>query len=149
MPNIGSLLKEEFTRVARREVRKETLVTKRVTAQHRHVIAALRKKVIILERQLAFLSRAALGTTPAKAAGTPPKQIRFSAKALLAQRTRLGLSAKDYGQLAGVSAQTIYNWERQRSTPRAEQIAKVAALRGLGKREIARRLDRLQSNRAK
>lgn len=143
MPNIGSLLKEEIRRVARREIRKETLASKKVTAQHRHVIAALKRKVIALERQLAFISKTAIAAAPAKAADTSPKKIRFSPKALPGQRNRLGLSAADFGSLAGVSAQTIYNWEHQKSLPRAEQLANLAALRGVGKREARARLDKL------
>ena len=59
------------------------------------------------------------------------------------QRERLGLSAEDFGKLLGVSAQSIYNWEHEKARPRAEQLAKVAALRGIGKREAKARLDQL------
>ena len=144
MPNVGSLLKDEITRVSRKEIRKETLATKKTTAQHRHHIAALSKKVIALERQVAFLSRKALAATPSPATRASPKKFRFSPKALLAQRNRLDLSAADFGSLVGVSAQSIYNWEQGKAVPRAEQLAKVAALRGVGKREAAKRLEQLQ-----
>lgn len=40
----------------------------------------------------------------------------------------------------GVSGQSIYNWERESARPRDEQIAKLAALRKIGKREAAERL---------
>ena len=58
-------------------------------------------------------------------------------------RERLGLSADDFGKLLGVSAQSIYNWEHENARPRAEQLANVAALRGIGKREAKARLDQL------
>jgi hypothetical protein len=45
--------------------------------------------------------------------------------------------------LVGVSPQSIYNWEREASHPRPEQIGKLAALRGIGKREAAARLKQL------
>ena len=45
------------------------------------------------------------------------------------------LSAADFGKLLGVSAQSIYNWERESAYPRVEQIARLAAIRGIGKRE--------------
>ena len=126
-------------------IRKETLATKKATAQHRRVIAALSKKVTALERQVAFLSRKVLAAISDPVANASPKKIRFSPKALLAQRNRLDLSAADFGSLVGVSAQSIYNWERGKAVPRAEQLAKVAALRGVGKREAAKRLEQLQS----
>ena len=126
-------------------IRKETLATKKATAQHRRVIAALSKKVTALERQVAFLSRKVLAAISDPVANASPKKIRFSPKALLAQRNRLDLSAADFGSLVGVSAQSIYNWEQGKAVPRAEQLAKVAALRGVGKREAAKRLEQLQS----
>ena len=59
--------------------------------------------------------------------------------------TVLDLSAADFGKLLGVSAQSIYNCERELARPRAEQIAKLAALRGIGKRDAAERLTKLSS----
>lgn len=50
---------------------------------------------------------------------------------------------EDLGKLLGVSAQSIYNWEAEKARPRAEQIAKLAVLRGLGKRGIAAQLTQL------
>jgi transcriptional regulator with XRE-family HTH domain len=47
------------------------------------------------------------------------------------------------GRLLGVSAQTIYNWEHEVARPRTEQLGKLAALRGIGKREAGERLKQL------
>ena len=63
--------------------------------------------------------------------------MRFVAKGLRSQRSRLALSASEFGKLVGVSAQSVYNWERGTTRPREQQIAKLASLRGLGKREVA------------
>ena len=80
---------------------------------------------------------------------TEVTQTRFVPKGLRSHRARLGLSAEDYGRLAGVSAQTIYSWERETSTPRAEQRASLAAVRGLGKRETHARLEAVTSKEKK
>jgi DNA-binding transcriptional regulator YiaG len=48
------------------------------------------------------------------------------------------------GALVGVSAQTIYNWEGGTTRPRAEQLAAIAAVRKMGKREVKARLDQMQ-----
>ena len=69
--------------------------------------------------------------------------VRFSAKGLASQRQRLGLSAAEMGLLLDVSAQTIYNWEAGKSRPRQQQLAAIAALRGLGKRQVKVRLTEL------
>ena len=56
-------------------------------------------------------------------------------------RARLGLSAADFGRLVSASGQSIYNWEAGKASPRATQQAAIAAVRGIGKREAAKRLE--------
>jgi len=141
MPNIGSLLREEITRLSRKETRGQIDSTRKATTQHRKDIAALKRQVATLERQIKVLARrstAAAAGAASRAAG-PPK-IRFVAKGLKSQRERLGLSAGDFGRLVGVSAQSIYNWEGGQTRPRDEQVARLAQLRSIGKREAGQRL---------
>ena len=59
----------------------------------------------------------------------------FSADAVYAERERLELSAADYGELVGVSALTVYNWEHGKTIPRRAQLEKWKAVRGIGKRK--------------
>ena len=61
---------------------------------------------------------------------------------LKTHRAKLGLSAKDYGTLVGVSGLTVYHWEAGKSKPRKKQLAALAAVRGMGKREALARLAR-------
>ena len=146
MPNIGTILREEITRLSRKESRRQIDPTRKATAQHRKDIAALKRQVVQLERQMELLSRRPL-STPATAAGqaTPGTKVRFVAKGLKSQRERLGLSAGDFGKLVGISAQSVYNWEGGQTRPRKEQIAKLAQLRTIGKREAGERLKQLPS----
>ena len=149
MSNIGTVLRDEIARLARRTIRGEVGGTKKATAQHRRDIAALKRKVAQLERQVAALVRRTL-TRPDTSASSPAaagKRMRFVAKGLRSQRNRLGLSAAEFGQLAGVSAQSIYNWERGSAVPRAEQLTRLAALRAIGKREAGARLKSLPSGK--
>ena len=145
MPNIGTVLKEEISRLSRREIRSQIDTTKKATTQHRRQIAALKHQVAQLERQVALLERKVLGTPPAVPAAATQTRPRFVAKGLRSQRARLGLSAIDYGKLLGVSAQSIYNWEHELASPRSEQLPRLAALRGIGKCEAAARLKQLHS----
>ena len=142
MPNIGALLKHEIARLARREVRGETKVTKKATVQYRHDIAALKRRVSALERAIVSSRHAATAKPPE---GKPPSdgKLRFVAKGQRAQRRRLGLSAEGYARLVGVSANSVYNWEQGHATPRPEQLQKIAALRTIGKREAQAALGRL------
>jgi DNA-binding transcriptional regulator YiaG len=66
--------------------------------------------------------------------------IRFRADGLKSHRAKLGLSAKEYGRLVGVSGLTIYNWENGKTRPRSQQLANLATVRGMGKREAMKRL---------
>ena len=147
MPNIGALLKQEIVRLARKESRAEVQATKKASAQHRRHIAALRRQVATLERQVALLRRSALDRPPTAAAGLKP--LRFVAKGLKSQRSRLGLSAADYGKLVGVSAQSVYNWEQGNASPRPEQLKVIAALRAISKREAQARLVQSNARRAR
>jgi DNA-binding transcriptional regulator YiaG len=143
MPNIGTVLREEISRLSRKEVRSHVDPARKVTAQHRHDIAALKRQIAQLERQVALLSRKVLGTRPGISPDSAARPVRFSAKGLHAQRSRLKLSATDFGKLLGVSSQTIYNWEREAARPRSEQLGKLAALRAMGTREAKSRLEQM------
>jgi len=142
MPNIASILKAEISRVARKEVRAEIETLKKASAAYRSSIAELRRQVSSLEKELRRAAKGASRSTvttgsEADEAGT---KRRFSANRLAAHRSKLGLSAASYGQLVGVSGQTIYHWEQGKARPRAAQLESLAVVRGLGAREIAQRL---------
>lgn len=143
MPNIGAILREEITRLARREVRGETAQLKKTSSQYRTDIAALKRQVDQLEKQVSRLQKTAAKEIQTLAATEPVGRARFSAKSLSAQRQRLGLSAPNLGILLGVSAQSIYNWESEKTRPGPEQIAAIAALRKLGKKEANNKLGEL------
>ena len=141
MANLLSLLNERIRRLARREITAQTRKTRRMTAQHRRDLASLKRQVAALARTVAFLEK-----QERRRVATPPalqdtKGVRFSARSVKAQRARLGLSAKDFGKLVGVSALTIYSWESGKSRPQKKQLAGLAAVRRLGKREARRRLE--------
>lgn len=146
MPNIGAMLKQEIARLSRREIRGEVQATKKASAQYRRHIAALRRQVGALERQVSLLKRHVANGAGTTAEERTPK-LRFVAKGLRSQRTRLGLSAGEYAQLVGVSAQSIYNWEHGHTSPRPAQVAAMAELRRLGKREARSRLDELAASK--
>ena len=142
MPNFASIMKEEVVRLARKELRSETEGLKKASSQYRSDIAALKRRLGALEKQLSHFEKKSKGSQKLEAsAETAP--VRFSAKGLASQTQRLGLAAAEMGLLLGVSAQTIYNWEAGKSRPRQQQLAAIAALRGLGKRQVKARLTEL------
>ena len=148
MANIASLLKTEIVRLARKEVRKEVQALRKASTTHRREIAALKRANAALERRAKLLARRA----PAAARTEqeePQSKNRFSAKGLRSMRTRLGLSADQLAKLLGVSMQSVYNWERKVAVPRASQIASIAGLRSVGKKEALQRLETLSMPKAR
>src|SRR5271154_5587500 len=111
MPNILPSLNEHIRRLARREIRSQTSATKRATAHYRRDIAALKRLVKLLTTRLSYLEKHGSGEVSGPAAGEPPANTRFRADGLRTHRSRLGLSAKDFGRMVGVSGLTVYNWE--------------------------------------
>ena len=57
MPNIASVLKEEVTRLARKEVRAATAALKKAVVAYRADIAELKRRSGALEKQLRRLAR--------------------------------------------------------------------------------------------
>ena len=149
MPNIGAVLKQEISRLSKKESRGQIDSTRKATTQHRRDIALLKRQVAQLERQVKLLARKTLDASKSAPSDTPSKRVRFVAKGLRTQRARLGLSATQFGHLVGVSGQSIYNWERESAYPRGEQLLKLAAIRGIGKREARQRLKQLPTSKGK
>lgn len=58
-----------------------------------------------------------------------------------ALRKKLGISAAEMGKLLGVSAQSVYHWESGKTKPRASQLQAIAAVRKMGKRAVAAKLE--------
>lgn len=145
MPNIAAILKEEIVRLARKELRSELEGIKKASAQYRSDIAALKRRVADLEKQLARRVKKESGKEASAEETSVATRFRFSAKRLASQRQKLGLSAADMGALLGVSAQSVYHWEAGKTRPRQSQLAAIAALRKLGKREAKARLESLKA----
>lgn len=145
MPNIATVLKAEIARVARKEIRSETVQLRQAVNASRKEIAALKRRLAELERQAKKLSRARapVAVRDEEAAGEGGTRLRFSASALAKQREKLGLSTAKFAALIGVSPASIHNWESGVSRPRQAQLAAIAKVRGLGKREALARVKAL------
>jgi DNA-binding XRE family transcriptional regulator len=145
MTNIASVLKAEIARLARKEVRAEVTPLKKAAAQYRSSIAALKRQVQTLERQVR--RKGGAGATASSDDEAPDEdggvRLRFRAGGLASHRRKLGLSAQEYGALVGVSGQSIYKWEQGEVRPRQAQLNALAAVRGIGKREALARLEQL------
>ena len=125
---------------------------KKQGASQRSEIASLKRQIRDLERQLKAVARSSArggaaksirSSEPTEAASA--EGLRFRAAGMASNRKRLGLSAADFGLLIGASGQSVYAWEQGKSKPHAQNLAAIAALRGVGKREAEARLEAAKS----
>ncbi len=138
MSKLVSILKEEIVRIARKEIRSETDALRKASNRYRSEIAELKRQLTQLERQLrkAGLGEGTAPTSESEGTGN----FRFRADGLRGHRERLGVTARDMSALLDVSIQTLANWESGKTKPRASQLGTLAAMRKLGKRDVAQRL---------
>jgi len=151
MPNIASVFKAEISRLARKEMRESSDGLKKTVAAQRTELASLKRRVQTLEALVKRLAKSS-GTNEARSKATARSGagesdatgLRFRPKGMAANRKRLGLSAADFGLLVGATGQSIYAWEAGKAKPRAHALALIAALRGVGKREVEAKLASLK-----
>ena len=144
MPNVATILKTEIARVARKEVRGETVPLKKAVSAYRSEIAALKRRAQTLEQALKRLSKVHVTVSRADTVPDEPRKFRFSAKSLASQRRRLGLSSVQCGLLLGASDQSVHNWEHGKTRPLAKNMSAIAALRGMSKKDAIARLQSVQ-----
>ncbi len=144
MANIGSVLKIEITRLSRKVIKEWGGPVQSASSAHRRDIAALKKQVAGLEKQVKQLVKAACRENVSLMRETSTATPRFQARGLRSLRARLDLSAEQLGRVIGVSGQTVYNWESEKTVPRPMQVKAIAALRRTGKREVMTLLAKAQ-----
>ncbi len=143
MQDLIHALRSEITRLANKEIKGQTGVLRAASARYRREIADLKRVTKDLDNRLAHIEQQELKRVRKPPSPDLAEGRRFSARGLKSHRAKLGLSAEDYGQLAGVRGQMIYKYERGETKPRKAQIAKLVAVRELGKKEARRRLELL------
>lgn len=146
MANIASVLKSEVARVARKEVRAEIEGLRKANSQHRSAIAELRRELAAVQKQLKQADRER--TASAKEQTAAERKHRFSATRLAAHRTKLGLSAADYGRLVGMSGATIYLWEQGKTRPRPEQVQQLGLLKAMSRTAVQKQLEQIKGGEA-
>lgn len=145
MSDIVSTLKDVVRQMARREIRSQVTIARRAVVDQSREIAQLRRLVELQQKKLASLESGGRTVQVVEGVqlgkGESLANARFSVRSVKAQRKRLKLSAEEFGQLLGVTAQTIYNWEQGKVRPRKSQLARLMGARRLGRREAIRRLE--------
>ena len=110
MTSLNLALKSEIARVARKELKDELTVLRKVTASHRSEIAALKRDVKALHSRLKANERALKKVMPISK--SEPQENRspvgsFNAAVFAAKRAKLGLTQSQMAQLLEASALSV------------------------------------------
>lgn len=142
MDNFASHLKAEISRLAIKEWRSQSLALKKSSAAQTAEVAELKRRIHTLEAAVSRLTHPPHRPKAPSPEAKAEQSLRFRADGFASLRKKLGLSAALMAQLLGVSIQSVYHWETGKSRPRAAQLQTIAAVRKLGKKEVAARLAR-------
>lgn len=141
MATYSAVFKDEVSRLARKATKDLINPVRSSASNSRHQIAALKRDVALLQKELSSLKR-----EMRKVASSAPEERdgdvkhRFTSKGFASLRSKLGLTLNEMALLLDCSSMSVYNWERD-TTPRSPQIAAIAALRPLGKRQVRAMLE--------
>ena len=137
MANLLQSLNEEIRRLARKEMKRAIDPMKQQLSALRKVVYALKDDLKAEAAKKRVKASPVMAAAPAEGEGT---KFRINTKGIVALREKLGISQAKFGALIGVGALCVSSWEAGRSHPRRAQVQKLATLRKMGKREVARLL---------
>ena len=144
MPNVMTCLKQEITRLARKEVHTAFLkLNKDKIAANRRIVA-LRRELALLKKQMNQQTRTLASKQDAAApAEETGARIRITAKGVRALRRKMRLSQAAFAKLLDVSALTVFKWEKKtgKIDMRSKARAAFVRVRSLGPREAKAALE--------
>lgn len=140
MPDIKQVLNDEIRRLARKELKAALAPLVKQISEQRKIIADLKKTLARLTEEK---SAASEKYSEEVSTQEEPKKLRLTPAGIVKIRTKLKLSQGKLAALLGVSGHTVSLWEVGKVAPRANAKAAICALRGVGKKELKRRLAEL------
>jgi DNA-binding transcriptional regulator YiaG len=153
MPNIGLVLRQEISRLARKEIKGAIAPFRKDNAGLKRTVADLKRRIVVLERDNKRLQKIASAQAAVDAEVKPEavERARISAQTIRTLRNKLGLTQVELAKLLDVSGQTIYQWESKDGplTLRSVPKAAIIAARGLGARDARARLEEIDARAAK
>ncbi len=111
MPNLAKILKEEISRLSRKEVRSVTASLAKRNATLRSTVAALRKEVFELKAEQKRLTSALSKLTRNTGVELPKDEFRTTSRGVRTLRRKLRLTQAQFAALLGVSAYSVFLWE--------------------------------------
>jgi DNA-binding transcriptional regulator YiaG len=148
MSNVVKVLKAEIARISKREAKSATHGIGKSNTWLRKVVADLRKRVLLLEkenRRLAATVKKYQVAQPQVPDEEEGKKARFTSSGIRALRKKLRLSQADFGKLLGTTPHAVYLWEKKQGALnlRDKTRAAILSVRALGAREAKEKLAEL------
>ena len=142
MPNVAQVLREEITRLARKEVRAACDPLRKHVRSLRQTVKNQQATITRLDKALAKMAN--LSTSSSASLYAPEEEetrARVTPASIKRHRSRLKLSQAQLGALLDVSTNTIVRWEAGTSKPRVQYRAALLKMRDLGRRDVTKMLE--------
>ena len=144
MPNVMKTLRDEITRLARKEVKASVTKVHKPTVQLKHDVAALKRVVSILVKDNRRLQGVVVQIVKAQPSPVPADtdKARLTGRGIKSLRRKLKVSQADFGRLIGVTAQAVVNMEKKSGPLAVRKVthAAILAIRGMGARDAQAKL---------
>ena len=153
MPDLNKPIREEITRLTRKELKQALQDQKKINTALRKSLSAVKAECAELRREVKAVQK--LLPKPPSVEKTPEvaddklKRFRPTSRTVKTIRAKLGVSQADLAKLLNVSTQAVYLWERKEGQLQLRSQAKASlfALRTTGKREAKARLSEIPENK--
>jgi hypothetical protein len=139
MPTLAATLKSEIRRLAAREIRRGLQPLRRIQKQvkalrasarsHRYALAGLKRRLVRMKAAVRV-----------GGSGRGGRGAQMSPEAIAAMRRGLGMARLQFAKLLGVSPGSIFGWEKGRTLPRGQSLARLRDVRKMGIRAARARV---------
>jgi DNA-binding transcriptional regulator YiaG len=151
MSNVAKALKEEISRISRKEAKSATGPIAKSNSDLKKTILDLKKRLAALEKGNKRLLAGAKKEKPVSAPGLSEetKKARITSTTIRSLRNKLGLSQADFGKLAKVTTHAVYLWESKEGKLNLREKTKAALLsiKGMGAREAKEKLGKTETKK--
>jgi len=130
MPNIAKVIKEEITRLAKKETKIAIAGIRRDNIKLKKTAANLKRRITRLEHDNKRLISAEIRRQDIQPAIVPGKaeKVRITSRGIKALRKKLNLSQDKFAILLGATPQSVWMWENKGGALRLRDNTKAAVL---------------------
>ena len=142
MADIKQVFNDEVRRLARKEVKFAVVPLLKLVAEQKQMIRELKRELAAVKKDMPVKEEP---VQIIEVDSEDDKKYRLNAAGIIRIRTKLELTQGKFAALLGVSTHTVSMWELDKVSPRANMKKRICQLRAMGKRELKKRLEMLES----